>query len=99
MKWQITKKDKNHAEEVIEQKVNDLADSAESMDDIDHVQRLIKNQVEIKECKKVRFLGIEAKDWFVGVVSFGQLISILKFEDMKVLTSKALGFVHKGRLR
>lgn len=97
--WQHTKKKKDHAEKVIEEKINELADNAASIDEIEKVQGLIKTQVETKECKKVRFLGIEMKDWFIGGVSLVQLFSVLKFEDMKVLTSKALGFVHKGRLR
>lgn len=95
----FTNADKKDPEKVIEEKIQELADSAKSIDEIDKVQRLIKNQVDIKESKKVRLLGIEVKDWFVGVVSMSQLLAILKFEDMKVLTSKALNFVHKGRLR
>lgn len=95
----ITNGNKKDPEKVIEEKIQELADSAESIEEIDRVQRLIKNQVDIKESKKVRLLGIEVKDWFVGVVSMSQLLAILKFEDMKVLTSKALNFVHKGRLR
>ena len=95
----ITKQDKDHAEKVIKEKIQVLADDAESMEDIEAVQELIKNQVDIEESKKARLLGIELKDWFMGVVSMSQLMAILKYEDLKVLTSKAMNFVHKGRLR
>lgn len=99
MNTPFTKQKDPTAEEKIEEKVNKLADDAKTFEELDKVQRLIKNQEEIKNCHKKTVLGIEPKDWFLGAVSMAQIIAILKVEDFKVITSKALNFVHKGRLR
>lgn len=99
MKKPFTKAHEPTAEEIIHEKVEALAKEAESVEEIDKVQKLIQNQEAIKNSHKVVILGIEPKDWFIGAVSMAQIIAILKAEDLKVITSKALGFVSKGRLR
>lgn len=96
----ITKKDKrSHAEKVIEEKINDLADKAVSPEEITKVQQMISNQEMIKNGRKKTILGLPPETVFTGIVSLVQIGAIIKAEDLKVITSKALGFVHKGRLR
>lgn len=96
----LTKKDKrSHAEKVIEEKIDKLADEAQTPEEISKVQRMIENEQEIKNSKKKTILGLPPETVFTGVVSLVQIGAILKAEDLKVVTSKALSFVHKGRLR
>lgn len=96
----ITKKDKrSHAEKVIEEKINILADDAETPEDISKVQRMIQNQEEIKNSKKKTIFGLSPETVFTGAVSLVQIGAIIKAEDIRALTSKAMNFVHKGWLR
>lgn len=96
----FTKKDnRSHAEKVIEEKIDKLADEAESPEEITKVQRMIANEQEIKNGKKKTILGLQPETVFAGAVSLVQIGAILKAEDLKVITSKAMNFVHKGRLR
>lgn len=96
----ITKKDKrSHAEKVISEKIDKLADEAQTPEEITKVQRMIANKQEIENGKKKTILGLPPETVFTGVVSLVQIGAIIKAEDLKVITSKALGFVHKGRLR
>lgn len=96
----LTKKDnRSHAEKVIEEKIDRLADDAKTPEEISKVQRMIANEQEIKNGKKKTILGLPPETVFTGAVSLVQIGAILKAEDLKVVTSKALSFVHKGRLR
>lgn len=95
----LTKKNKAPtAEEVIKEKVDRLADKAQTAEEIGNVQRLLKNQEEIRNEKKLRILGLDPNVVFTGAVSLVQIAAIIKAEDLRVLTSKAMSFVHKGRL-
>lgn len=95
----FTKKDKRpYAEKVIEKKIDKLADEAQTPEEISKVQKIIANEQEIKNGKKKTILGLPPETVFTGAVSLVQIGAILKAEDLKVVTSKALSFVHKGRL-
>lgn len=96
----LTKKDKrSHAEKVIEEKINAYADAASSPEEVTRVQAMLKNQEEIKNSKRKTIFGLQPETVFTGAVSLVQIGAIIKAEDLRALTSKAMGFVHKGRLR
>lgn len=96
----LTKKDKRtHAEKVIEEKIDQYADEADTPEKVTRVQAMLKNQEEIKNSKKKTILGLPPETVFTGAVSLVQIGAIIKAEDLRALTSKAMGFVHKGRLR
>lgn len=96
----LTKKDKrSEAEKVIDKKIEEFAKAAEKPEEIIDAQRMIRNQEEIQNGRKKTIMGLSPETVFTGVVSLVQIAAILKAEDLKVITSKALGFVHKGRLR
>ena len=96
----FTKKDKrSHAEKVIEQKIDAYADEADTPEKVTRVQAMLKNQEEIKNSKQKKILGLPPETVFTGAVSLVQIGAIIKAEDLRALTSKAMGFVHKGRLR
>lgn len=96
----LTKKDKrSKAEQTIDEKIEQLADEAKDPDEIIKVQRMIQNQEEIKNAKKHTILGLPPETVFTGAVSLVQIGAIIKAEDIRAITSKALGFVHKERLR
>lgn len=96
----FTKKDKrSEAEKVIDDKVLVYANSATKADEILNAQRMIKNQEEIQNGKKKTILGLPPETIFTGMISLIQIGAILKAEDIRAVTSKALSFVHKGRLR
>lgn len=100
MRAPFTKKEKEPtAEEVINEKIDRHANAAETPEEIEKVQRMIKNQEEIKNERKPKIFGLDPNIIFTGAVSLVQIGAIIKAEDLKVLTSKAMGFVHKGRLR
>lgn len=95
----LTKKHKDpSAEEVIQEKVDRLADEAQTVEEIGNVQRLLKNQEEIRNEKRTKIFGVDPNVVFAGAVSLVQIGAIIKAEDIRVLTSKAMAFVHKGRL-
>lgn len=96
----FTKKDKrSHAEKVIEKKIDELADEAKTPEQISKVQQMIQNQETINNSKKKTICGLPPETVFTGAVSLVQIGAILKVEDIRAVTSKALSFVHKGRLR
>ena len=91
------KKDKRSVEEKkIDEQIEKLAMEASTPEDVDKVQRLIRNREEIKNCKKSKIDPNVVISGLVGIVQIG---AIIKAEDLRVITSKALSFVHKGRLR
>lgn len=97
---QFTKKDKrSHAEKILDEKIDAFIDDAKQPDEIMQGQRMLKNRQEYENDKKKTILGCSPETVFVGVVSLAQIGAIIKAEDLKVLTSKAMSFVHKGRLR
>lgn len=96
----ITKKDKrSHAEKVIEEKIDKFADAAEKPEDIIKAQQMIRNQEEIQNGKKKTIMGLPPETVFTGAVSLVQIAAILNAENFRAITSKAMSFVHKGRLR
>lgn len=97
----ITKKDKrSHAEKVIADKINNLADDAETPEEISKVQKIIQNQEEIKNSKKKTIFGLPPETVFAGALSLVQIGAIIEAEGIRALTSKAMNFIHKGgRLR
>lgn len=95
----FTKRSKSEAEQVIEEKVTAYAKKAETAEEILESQRMLENQEKIQNGKKKTILGLSPETLFTGVVSLVQIGAILKAEDIRAVTSKALGFVHKGRLR
>lgn len=91
------KKDKRSAEErKIDELIEQLACQAKTPEEIDKVQKLMKNREEIKNSKKSK---IDPNIVISGIVGLVQVGAIIKAEDLRVLTSKAMSFVHKGRLR
>lgn len=93
----LTKKDKRTKEEVkLDERIELLADQAQSPEEVGKVQQLIKNREEIKNCKKSK---VDPNVVISGIVGLVQIGAIIKAEDIRVLTSKAMNFVHKGRLR
>ena len=96
----LTKKDKKPtAEDVINEKISKFADKAETEEEVIKVQRMIQNQVEIKSAKKIAPLGVPIEHWFTGALTITQIGIIVKAEEFRGLTSKAMNFVTKGRLR
>lgn len=95
-----TKKDKRtEAEKVIDKKIEDYAKSATTADEIMKSQQMFRNRVEIQNGRKKTIMGLPPETVFAGAVSLIQIGAILKVEDLKAVTSKAMAFVHKGRLR
>lgn len=96
----FTKRDKrSEAEQEIDKKVTNYCKQASSAEEILKSQQMIKNQEEIQNGKKKTIFGLPPETVFTGVVSLVQIGAILKAEDLRAVTSKALSFVHKGRLR
>lgn len=95
----FTKKDKrSEAEKIIDEKIDAYAKAANGPDEIMNAQRMIRNREEIENGKRKTILGLPPETVFTGAVSLVQIGAIIKAEELKVLTSKALSFVHKGRL-
>lgn len=93
----ITKKDKRSHEEVrMDELISALSDQAQTPEEADKVLKLMKAREELKNCKKSK---VDPNVVISGIVGLVQIGAILKVEDMKVITSKAMNFVHKGRLR
>lgn len=96
----LTKKDKrSHAEKVIDEKIDKYADDAQKPEEICKVQQMIQNQQTIRNGKKNTIFGLAPETVFTGAVSLVQIGAIIKAEDLRAITSKAMAFVHKGRLR
>lgn len=93
----ITKKDKrSHAEVKMDELISTLSDKATTPEEADKVLKLMKSREELRNCKKSKVDPNVVISAAVGLIQVG---AILKVEDLKVITSKALSFVHKGRLR
>lgn len=93
----ITKKDKrSHAEVKMDELISTLSDKATTPEEADKVLKLMKSREELRNCKKSKVDPNVVISAAVGLIQVG---AILKVEDLKVITSKAMSFVHKGRLR
>lgn len=97
--WKPTKKDKrSEAEKEVDEKITKLAKNAKDQSEIDSVLRTMKYRQELEELKK----GPRLKpDTLVTAgVSIGSILLILFREELgnKIINSKALGFVLRGRV-
>lgn len=97
MKSPLPKKDKRSMEEKkMDELIERLAEKAATPTEASDVLRLMKQRDEIKTAKQVK---IDPNVIISGAVGLVQIAAILKTEEIKVVTSKAMGFVTKGRLR
>lgn len=99
MNMPFTKEERNHAEKVTRKKVDAYADQAETIEELKTAQDLCDRQVRIESGIKKTILGLSPDTIASIIAQFGGILLVTKAEEVKVLTSKALGFVHKGRLR
>lgn len=91
------KKDKRSIEEKqIDELIEKLAMEADTADKASEVQRLMNQREEIRNKKKGKIDPNTVIGAAVGIV---QVVTIVGYENFHALTSKALSFVHKGRLR
>lgn len=95
----LTKKEeKNHAEKVLRQKVDEMADNAVTADEIKAAQEVIDKQVRIEGSIKKTILGLSPDTFASCVCNIGGILLVSNYEHLRVLTGKAWGFIHKGRL-
>lgn len=91
------KKDKRTPEEVkLDELIEELANSADSAEKAAKVQQLMKNREEIRSAKRSK---VDPNTVIGAVVGVVQVCTIVGYERFHALTSKAVSFVHKGRLR
>lgn len=91
------KEDKRSPEEVkLDALIEELANSADSAEKAAKVQQLMKNREEIRNAKRSKIDPNTVIGAAVGIV---QVCTIVGYERFHAMTSKALSFVHKGRLR
>lgn len=91
------KKDKRSPEErKLDELIEKLANEAATADKAAEVQRLMKNREEIRNAKHSK---IDPNVVIGGVVGIFQVGAIIGYERVHALTSKAISFVQKGRLR
>lgn len=91
------KKDKRSVEEKqIDELIEKLALEADTAEKATDVQRLMNQREEIRNKKKGKIDPNTVIGAGVGLV---QVFTIVGYERFAAMTSKALSFVHKGRLR
>lgn len=91
------KKDKRSIEErKIDELIEQLAMEADTAEKAAEVQRLMRQREEIKNTKKSKIDPNTVIGAGVGLI---QVCTIVGYERFHAMTSKALSFVHKGRLR
>lgn len=98
----FTKKDKrSHAEIKMDELICKFADDASTPEEADKVLRLMKEREEVNKAKKPKIDPQVLSNIINAGLGLTQLAMIIKAEkiDFSVLTSKAMNFVHKGRLR
>lgn len=98
----LTKKDKrSHAEIKMDELIDQLADEAASAEEASKVLHMMKDREEVEKAKKPKIDPMLLSNLINAGVGIFQVAAIIKAEkiDFSILTSKAMGFVHKGRLR
>lgn len=91
------KMDKRTPEEVVlDERIEKFANDADTPQKVSQVQALLKNRVEIAKSKGSKIDPNVLISAGVGIV---QVCTIVGYERFHAMTSKALSFVQKGRLR
>lgn len=97
MKSPLPKRDKRSTEEKeMDELIERLAVKAATPTEACEVMKLMRQREELKAMSKVK---IDPNVIISGCVGLVQIAAILKTEEIRVVTSKALSFVTKGRLR
>lgn len=95
----ITKKEeKNHAEKVLRKKVDEMAELANTPDEIRAAQEMSDRQVRIEGSIKKTIFGLSPDTFASCACNIGGILLVSNYEHLRVLTGKAWGFIHKGRL-
>lgn len=95
------KKDKRTQEEIdLDNLIEKLAKNADTADKAAEVQRLMKNREEIRKTKRVPIDPNTLISVGAGMaLGLTQVAIMVKHEEFNTITSKALSFICKGRLR
>ncbi len=97
MKSPFPKKDKRTSEEIkTDELIERLAAKAATAEECSDVLRLMRSREELRSAKKIK---IDPNVVISGAVGIVQVAAILKSEEIRAVTSKAISFVTKGRLR
>lgn len=93
----ITKKDKRSHEEIkMDELISKMADEADDAKSASEVMDLMKKRRELENIKKPKIDPNLAINLTANTI---WILSILHVENIKTVTSKAMGFVFKGRMR
>lgn len=95
----ITKRDKHHAEKVLRQKVDEMADNAKTKEEIREAQTFAKEQVQIESGVKPTIFGLPLMETLSLTATVAVPVVLANIEQVKVLTGKAWNMVPKVRLR
>lgn len=98
----LTKKDKRtHAEVKMDELIDKLADDATTAEEATKVLRMMKDREEVEKAKKPKIDPIVLSNLINAGLGMAQVAAIIKAEkiDFSILTSKAMNFVQKGRVR
>lgn len=97
MKSPFPKKDKRTPEEIkTDALIERLAAKASTAEECSDVLRLMRSREELKNAKHTK---LDPNVLISAGVGIAQVLVIVKGEEIRAITSKALSFVTKGRLR
>jgi hypothetical protein len=87
---------RSETERVIDERIKDILDGSHTVKEIHDVIGLVKARNELRSALKQT--GIKSETIFVEVMKFGAVVLILNHEKIGIITSKAFGYVLRGRV-
>lgn len=89
----FTRSKRTNAKKVIDKHIEQLLSTAKTEEEFDSALRLMEKRQSLNKDVKLDLTPI-----IVAGIGFIQIICILKYEEIHVITSKALGYVARGRV-